>query len=126
MTNEPRGLPDELHPFGLEWQLRRMPAPQPPPELERRLLADIPKPSVRRETPWRHDVLSYALAAALFFAVIFGASFMIRNHDRVSVSRPHPGLAAPQDTSPQFILGKTDFPNYQETRPCDILPPFVF
>jgi hypothetical protein len=126
MTKRPRRFPDDSQTFDIERQLRRLPAPEPSPELERRLLAGIPEFRVRRAGPRRYVIFSYALATSLAIAVIFSASFMIRNKGSVSIDRPHPRIAAPQETSPEFILGRTDIPNYQETRPCDILPPLVF
>jgi hypothetical protein len=124
MNEEPREIPDDFQLRELERQLRHLPAPVPPPELECRLLAGIPEMKARRAEPRRKVVLTYALVSTVAVLLFIGAGLIVyKNNYCAPTGRPSPTITA-SDTIPQFILGTTAAPNFQETRPCDILPPF--
>jgi hypothetical protein len=124
MNEARRETPDKFPADDLKRQLRRLPAPIAPPGLERRLLAGIPEIKVFRLERRRRVVLRCALAASLAVALIIGAGLIVRSWPWTPIDQPLPALGALNNTMPQLILGKTTSPNFQETRPCDILPPF--
>jgi hypothetical protein len=124
MNEKRRATPDKFPTDDLKRQLRRLPAPVAPPDLERRLLAGIPEIKALRPQRRRNVFLKYSLATSLAVALLIGAVLIVQNWPRTPIDQPLPALAALNNTMPQLILGKTNTPNFQETRPCDILPPF--
>jgi hypothetical protein len=106
----------------LEEQLRRLPPPMPSPDLEQRLLCSIPEIKADRIRPWRRTRWLGAFAAAA--ALLFGVALLRwdRNQSPPDAAPRHSPLL--NDTSPRLVLGATISSPLQETRPCDILPPF--
>jgi hypothetical protein len=123
----------------IEVQLRRLPAPEPSPEFQRRLLAGISESPVvsassHRRAPW---IVALATAAA---AVMVAAGLGLLFHRRAGSTpnlarRPASSskdatvvLASSSgdrlnNTSPELILGTTMPRLLAGTKPCDILPP---
>lgn len=121
----------------LEAQLRRLPAPAPSPDLERRLLAGIPPSPVvsarsDRRARW---IVPLATVAALVMAAVGLGLFSHRRagsaHDLArrpaasssdaSVAFAASSRARLNNSSPELILGTTSRV-LGETKPCNILP----
>jgi hypothetical protein len=108
----------------LEEQLRRLPGPTPSLDLEQRLLSGIPEIKIVRRTPWQRGRRVCVYAAITAAALLLG--IVLFPWDEVDTptgtARQHSALL--NNTSPQLVLGTVISPHSQETRPCDILPPF--
>jgi hypothetical protein len=120
----------------LEAQLRRLPAPAPSPELERRLLADIPDAPVvsarsSRRVPWIVGLATVAAVAMVAVGLLFhrraGSADDLARRPAPSSKNMAGVLASSSrarvnDTSPELILGTAMARLLSGTRPCDILP----
>ena len=121
MSKDIQEMSDDLS--NLEEQLRHLPGPTPSPDLEQRLLNSIPEIKTCRRTRWQRNrwVCAYAAAAAaLFFGIVLFPWGAV--DPPTETARPHSALL--NNTSPRLVLGTIISPHSQETRPCDILPPF--
>lgn len=100
--------------------LRRMPEPTPPAQLQARLLADIPTMTPARQGQIRRyriaGILGVALAAA---AAVLIHSFILRDAltSRSTLRR------LLNDTSCRHTVRQGIRVPFEETRPWDILPP---
>ncbi len=70
MTEQNNSKHDELSSQALEAQLRQMPTPQPPAELQARLLADIPPANPTPRLTYRLPLIRTAAAAAILMVVV--------------------------------------------------------
>lgn len=70
MTEQNNSKHNELSSEALEAQLRQMPTPQPPAELEARLLADIPTANTAPRLTYRLPLIRTAAAAAILMVVV--------------------------------------------------------
>ena len=107
----------------LEAELRRLPPPEPPADLEAALISAIPSgiPSRRaaRQTRWALSVASAAAAAAVAVAALMVMHF----RETAGPPERHATRDVLNDTRPAFIVEARSIPISQETDPCNILPP---
>jgi hypothetical protein len=122
---EDTGNPQTAGMEGLEEALRQVPVPEPPADLERRLLAAIPSLThvKRRTRALSTPRLAIAVAASLVAALAICGGLLIRSHD----IRVPGGTAGPlNDTSPRYILDHSYNTRLKETNPCDIVLPLPY
>ena len=122
MQEDHQSEPQQAPARSLEDQLRQLPQPEVPEGLEAKLLAAIPA-GIPQATPRRRSLrrrIVWACGAAAAAALILGV-LLSTPWRRGRTGRPIATLS--NDTSPRYVLGNGSIPRFEETRPCDILPP---
>ena len=109
----------------LEDALLRMPAVEPPADLEARLIAAIPRDRrARRERPGFLRVRALAAVAASIVAALTIAGAIILKGQDDSAQKAKARLLS--DTSPRYILYQSDGARQKETNPCNIVLPLPY
>ena len=106
----------------LEAELRQLPQPRPPIDLETNLISEIPttlcSPRGVRSLRWAFFVPLTAAAVAVCVV-----AYMIVGQGRVTPGHGKASASMLDDTSVSHVLGARDLQNGKETDPCNILPP---
>lgn len=124
MNADRQPSPDSDHEFpsleGLKKQLRQLPQPRPPEDLEAKLLAAIPPvaamASIARPRMWRwFTAAGTAAVAALLMCLL-----LPRGEAPKAARKPSPLSGSSRDDSATRLVIINCL---KETDPCDILPP---